>query len=55
MMFLIHSSQPVERQMRINLRCGDIGVAENRLNGAQIGAILDHVRGAGMPQHVRRS
>jgi len=39
--------------MRINLRGRNIGMAENSLHGAKIGTILHHVRGAGMPQHVR--
>jgi hypothetical protein len=30
-------------------------MTKNRLHRAEIGAILHHVRGAGMAQHVRRS
>ena len=52
MMLGINALQPVERHVRIDLRGRNIGVSENRLHGTQVGAILDHVRGAGMTQHV---
>src|SRR5579872_3061003 len=54
MMFLIDGTQPIEGQMRINLRGRDIGVPENRLDGSQVCTVLDHVRSARVPQHVRR-
>ncbi len=53
MMFRIHTFQPVERYVRINLRRRNVGVAEDGLHGSQIGAILDHVGRAGVTQHVR--
>ena len=53
MMFLIHTLQPVERNVRVNLRGRNVGVPENSLHGAQIRSVLDHVRGATVPQHVR--
>src|SRR5678815_370026 len=53
MMFLVHTLQSIQRQMRVHLGSGNIGVAQDDLYGAQIGAIFDHVRGTTMPQHVR--
>src|SRR5690348_16103594 len=41
--------------MRIDLRSGDVGVTENRLDGTQVGAIADHVRRTTVAQAVRRS
>src|ERR1700723_3249101 len=51
-MLLINRSQPVERQMRVDLSRRNNGMAQDGLHRTQIGAILHHVRGAGMPQHV---
>ena len=53
MMFLIHTLQPIERQVRINLRGRNIGMPKDGLNCAQVCAVLDHVRGATVTQHVR--
>jgi hypothetical protein len=39
--------------MRVYLRRRNVGMAKDRLYGAEVRAILDHVRGAGMPKHVR--
>ena len=39
--------------MRVHLGSGNVGMAENRLHGSQIGAVLDHVRRATVTQHVR--
>jgi hypothetical protein len=39
--------------MRINLRGRNVGMAENSLHRAQVRSILDHMRSAGVPQHVR--
>src|SRR5208337_991304 len=50
---LVHAVQPVERKMRVHLRGRDVGVAEDGLYRAQVSAILHHVRGATVPQHVR--
>src|ERR1700733_569133 len=52
MMLRIHAFQAVERHVGINLRGRNVGVAEDGLHGAQIGAVLDHMRRAGMPEHV---
>src|SRR6478735_6810491 len=53
MMFLVHTLQSIQRQMRVYLGSRNIGVAQDDLHGAQIGAVFDHVRGTTMPQHVR--
>src|ERR1039458_3397671 len=37
----------------VDLRGGDVGVAEQALHTAQIGAVLHHVGGATVAQHVR--
>src|ERR1700758_2402762 len=54
MMFLIHTPQSIEGQMRVHLRRRNIRMAQNGLYGAQVSAIFYHVSGAGVPQHVRR-
>src|ERR1043166_9671192 len=53
MMLCIYILQPVESDVRVDLRGRDVGVSENGLDGAEIGAPLDHVGGATMAQHVR--
>src|SRR5450759_3805018 len=53
MMLLVNPIQPVEREMRIDLRCRNVGMAEDGLHRAQIGAIFHHVSGATVAQHVR--
>lgn len=53
MMFRVYAFEPVERDMGINLRSRNIRVSEDGLNRAKIGTVLDHVRGARVPQHVR--
>ena len=40
--------------MRVDLRRGDVGMAEHQLHAAQVGAALEQVAGEGMAQHVRR-
>src|SRR5262252_8539304 len=52
MMLAINIFQPVERHMRVNLRGRNVGMAENRLDGTQIGAIFDHMRGATVTKHM---
>lgn len=41
--------------VRVNLRGRDVGVTEHFLNGAQIGAVLQQMRGETMTQRVRRN
>ena len=45
--------QPLFQHMGIDLRGGNIGVAEQRLHHAQIGAVVQEVAGEGVAQHVR--
>ena len=53
MMLCIHALQTIESDVRVNLRCRNVGVPEDGLHRAQIGTVLHHVRRAGVPQHVR--
>ena len=52
-MHAMHSLEAAERQVGVDLRGGDVGVAEHHLHAAEIGAVLDHVRGATVAQAVR--
>src|SRR4029079_9028243 len=42
------------RHMGVNLRGRNIGVTKQHLHHAQVGAVVDEVRGEGVAQHVRR-
>lgn len=53
MMLLMQCLQPRLRDMRVNLRGGEVGVAEEHLDHAQIGAVVEQVRGEGVAQGVR--
>src|ERR1044071_3666693 len=46
--------QALARDVRVDLRGGDVGMPEKELHDAQISAVIDEVRGKGMAQHVRR-
>ena len=46
-------AEPFGGDMRVNLRGGDVGVAEHRLDAAQIGSMFDQMRGEGVAQDVR--
>ena len=48
MMLLIHGSQAVKRQVRVNLRGGNIGMAQDGLHSAKVCAVFHHVCSAGM-------
>ena len=50
--FIILSPEMFEAYMRIFLRRGKTRVAEKFLNGAEIRASLQQMRGEGMPQRV---
>src|ERR1039457_4310867 len=52
MVLLIHVLQPVECQVRVDLGGRDIRMTEYGLHRAQVRAVLDHMRGATMAQHV---
>src|SRR5438876_7530753 len=45
MMLLIDLSHPTRGNVGVNLRGGNIGVAQDGLHGPEIGAVLNHVRG----------
>jgi hypothetical protein len=45
--------QALFQNMRVNLRGRNIGVAEQRLHHAQIGAVVEKVAGESVAQHVR--
>ncbi len=49
----INTLQAVESYVRVNLRGGNVSMPEYGLDRAQVSSVLDHVRRAGMPQHVR--
>jgi len=46
--------QPFLDHMGIDLRGRDIGMAEQRLHDAQVGAVMQQMAGKGVAQHVRR-
>ena len=45
--------QPFLQHVGIDLRGRDVGVAEQRLHDAQVGAVVQQVAGEGVAQHVR--
>ena len=45
--------EPLLIDVGVNLRCGDIGVAEHVLDDAQIGAVTEQMRGKAVPEQVR--
>ena len=53
MVLAMHFLQPSQRQVGVDLRGGDVGVAQQQLHAAQVGAVLHHVRGATVAQPVR--
>ena len=48
----MHSFEPLLVDMRIDLRGGNIGVAEHLLNDPQIGAVPEQVRCEAVPEKV---
>ena len=46
--------EAIAGNMGINLRSGDIGMAQKGLHAAQIGPAIDQMGGKGVPQHVGR-
>src|SRR5690606_6779343 len=46
--------QPFSRHMSVYLRGGNIGVSQQKLHHAQVGAVIQKMRCKGMAQHMRR-
>ena len=55
MVLRIDALQAVEGDVGVDLCRRNVGMSEDGLDGAQIGAILDHVGRARVAQHVRTS
>ena len=53
MKFFVSLSQMRVSNVRINLRGGNIGVPEKKLNATHVGAVLYQMRGKRMPERVR--
>ena len=45
--------EPLARHVGVDLRGRDVGVAEQQLHGAQVGAVVEQVGGEGVAQRVR--
>ena len=45
----MHSPDVVSRHVRVNLRGADVRVTEHGLNRAQVGTVVQQVRGERMP------
>src|SRR5674476_1450010 len=54
MVQVVGTAQVRPAHMRVDLRGGNRRVPQQLLDGAQIGTPLQHVRGIGVSQHVRR-
>ena len=52
MMLFVQRLQPCLSDMRVNLRGGKVGMAEEHLDHTQIGAVVKQVRGEGVAQGV---
>ena len=53
-MLTVQFFQTLTRHMRVNLRGRNIRMPQQHLHYAQVGAVIDEVRGERMPQSVRR-
>src|SRR5512135_3003676 len=54
MILLVNLLEPFPGNMRIDLRGGDIGMAEHGLHRTQVGAVVKHMRCKGVAQRMRR-
>jgi len=45
--------QPFLQDLGVDLGGGDVGMAQEQLQAAQVGATAQQVAGEGMPQHMR--
>src|SRR5215204_5550142 len=53
MRLFVRPSKPLVRDVGVNLRSGQRGVAEHLLHAAQIGTAFEQMRGHGMPKSMR--
>lgn len=53
MMLAMQLLQPFARDMGIDLRGGDVGMPQQHLHHAQIGAVVEQMGGKSVAQHVR--
>lgn len=53
MMLLINGLQSIQSNVGVDLGSGYVGVTQYGLYGAQVSAIINHMRGATVAQHVR--
>ena len=53
MRLVVHLEHVLHRQLRVALRSSEAFVAEQFLNGAQVGAFFQHVRAESVAQSVR--
>jgi hypothetical protein len=51
---VVQALQTLLVDMGVDLGGRDVGMAEHRLHGAQVGAVLQQVGGEAVPQDVRR-
>src|SRR5687768_15274273 len=51
---VVHLSQSRLQHVRVNLRGGQVGVSEERLDGAEVRAAVEQVCGEGVAQYVGR-
>ena len=54
MVLLDYLTQTPLRDVRVNLRGGNVGVAQHDLDAAQIGSAFHQMGGETVPDHVRR-
>ena len=53
MKLLVYLLQPTLIHMSVDLRCGDVGMAEHFLDHPQVGAMVQQMGGKGMTQEMR--
>ena len=49
----MHGLEPLLIDMRVDLRCRNVGVAQHLLDNAQIGAVSEQMRREAVPEKVR--
>ena len=53
MRFIVNLGEMLEIKVRVNLRCGNVGVAQQLLDPAQVVAGLEDVGGEGVAEEMR--